>query len=124
EAKIPAAWFAVPVTPEVEFEAWITPYVIITGIIVPKRGLMFGYDVKISGGVTSMDDILEKFFPVVYCRKHELTGNENVYCKYENEGIQLFTSSLYLTRRSNNFAYNIDCFSWGQFALPYKIPPK
>ncbi|KAH9301864.1 hypothetical protein KI387_013447, partial [Taxus chinensis] len=94
---MPAAGFAVPVAPAgVEFEARITPYVIITCIIAASGGLMFGYDVGISGGVTSMDDFLVKFFPVVYRKKHEMGDNENAYCKYDNEGLQLFTSSLYL----------------------------
>jgi MFS transporter, SP family, sugar:H+ symporter len=29
-------------------------------------GLMFGYDVGVSGGVTSMHPFLKKFFPAVY----------------------------------------------------------
>jgi hypothetical protein len=33
----------------VEFEARITPYVIMTCIIAASGGLMFGYDVGISG---------------------------------------------------------------------------
>lgn len=55
---------------------------------------MFGYDVGISGGVTSMDDFLEKFFHTVYLNKQK--AKENAYCKYDNQGLQLFTSSLYL----------------------------
>lgn len=65
-------------------------------------GLMFGYDVGISGGVTSMDDFLEKFFPAVYRKKHE--DKESNYCKYDNQGLQLFTSSLYLAGLVATFA--------------------
>ncbi|GLJ21729.1 hypothetical protein SUGI_0404990 [Cryptomeria japonica] len=78
-----------------EFEGHITPYVIITCILAASGGLMFGYDIGISGGVTSMDTFLEKFFPVVYLRKKE-PHHENAYCKYDNESLQLFTSSLYM----------------------------
>lgn len=41
-----------------------------------------------------MDDFLLKFFPVVYTKKHR--AKENNYCKYDNQLLQLFTSSLYL----------------------------
>uniref|UniRef100_A0A0D6R242 Major facilitator superfamily (MFS) profile domain-containing protein n=1 Tax=Araucaria cunninghamii TaxID=56994 RepID=A0A0D6R242_ARACU len=92
---MPAAGFAAPAAPgAVEFEAKITAYVIMTCILAASGGLMFGYDVGISGGVTSMDDFLEKFFPVVYRKKKSV--HENAYCKYDNQGLQLFTSSLYL----------------------------
>lgn len=78
-----------------EFEAKITPIVIISCIMAATGGLMFGYDVGVSGGVTSMPSFLEKFFPVVYHKtlQKELDSN---YCKYDNQGLQLFTSSLYL----------------------------
>lgn len=46
------------------------------------------------GGVTSMDDFLIKFFPRVHERKLHVA--ENNYCKYDDETLQLFTSSLYL----------------------------
>lgn len=42
-----------------------------------------------------MPDFLRKFFPVVY-RKTEDTTNNSYYCQYDNQGLQLFTSSLYL----------------------------
>ena len=42
-----------------------------------------------------MPDFLKKFFPVVYKRTQE-KGLDSNYCKYDNQGLQLFTSSLYL----------------------------
>lgn len=78
-----------------EFEAKITPIVIISCIMAATGGLMFGYDVGVSGGVTSMPEFLEKFFPVVYRKTQDPNINSN-YCKYDNQGLQLFTSSLYL----------------------------
>lgn len=85
-----------------QFEAKITPIVIISCIMASTGGLMFGYDVGISGGVTSMDDFLEKFFPAVFRKKHE--DKESNYCKYDNQGLQLFTSSLYLAGLVATFA--------------------
>ena len=77
-----------------EFEAKITPIVIISCIMAATGGLMFGYDVGVSGGVTSMPSFLRKFFPVVY--EKTLLNEDSNYCKYDNQNLQLFTSSLYL----------------------------
>ncbi|CAL5354997.1 unnamed protein product [Camellia sinensis] len=85
-----------------QFEAKITPIVIMSCIMAATGGLMFGYDVGVSGGVTSMNDFLKKFFPVVYRRKTEGNLDSN-YCKYDNQGLQLFTSSLYLAGLTSTF---------------------
>jgi len=50
----------------------------------------------VSGGVTSMDDFLKEFFPDVYMRKN-MHQNETDYCKYDNQVLTLFTSSLYIS---------------------------
>lgn len=42
-----------------------------------------------------MDPFLKKFFPVVYRNKHQNT-HQNDYCKYNNQGLAMFTSSLYI----------------------------
>lgn len=42
-----------------------------------------------------MDSFLLKFFPDVYKKTHENMVESN-YCKYDNQKLQLFTSSLYL----------------------------
>ncbi|CAD5172952.1 unnamed protein product [Musa acuminata subsp. malaccensis] len=98
---MPAAGFSVSASAGSEFDAKITPIVIISCFMAATGGLMFGYDVGISGGVTSMDDFLIKFFPEVYRRKHET--KESNYCKYDNQGLQLFTSSLYLAGLTATF---------------------
>lgn len=48
-----------------------------------------------AGGVTSMPSFLQRFFPDVYRRTQE-HGIDSNYCKYDNQQLQLFTSSLYL----------------------------
>ncbi|PVH33030.1 hypothetical protein PAHAL_9G551900 [Panicum hallii] len=96
-----AGGFSVSAPSGVEFEAKITPIVIISCIMAATGGLMFGYDVGISGGVTSMDDFLGKFFPAVLRKKHE--DKDSNYCKYDNQGLQLFTSSLYLAGLTATF---------------------
>ncbi|KAK9936245.1 hypothetical protein M0R45_013095 [Rubus argutus] len=78
-----------------EYAGNLTSYVLVTCIIAAMGGLIFGYDIGISGGVTSMNSFLEKFFPSVY-RKKELDKSTNQYCKYDSQTLTMFTSSLYL----------------------------
>ncbi|KAJ9189357.1 hypothetical protein P3X46_000664 [Hevea brasiliensis] len=81
--------------PARNYEGGVTTFVIMTCFVAAFGGLIFGYDIGISGGVTSMDSFLKKFFPTVY-RKETEKHRENMYCKFESHLLQLFTSSLYL----------------------------
>ncbi|XVF54932.1 hypothetical protein PTKIN_Ptkin05aG0220400 [Pterospermum kingtungense] len=56
-------------------------------------GLIFGYDLGVSGGVISVDSFLKKFFPHVYQRMKEDTNISN-YCKFDSQLLTLFTSSF------------------------------
>ncbi|KAF6143695.1 hypothetical protein GIB67_021705 [Kingdonia uniflora] len=76
------------------YKGKVTSYVIMACIFGAVGGAIFGYDIGISGGVTSMDDFLGKFFRKVYHKKS--LSHENNYCKYNNQGLSAFTSSLYL----------------------------
>lgn len=95
-----------------DFPAKLTCQVFLCSIIAAFGGLMFGYDIGISGGVTSMDDFLEKFFPSVYVKKHH--ARENNYCKYDNQYLQMFTSSLYLSAIVFSFFASIVCKKYGR----------
>ncbi|KAL5729385.1 Sugar transport protein 7 [Ranunculus cassubicifolius] len=79
-----------------EYQGKVTSYVVIACIVAAVGGAIFGYDIGISGGVTSMDDFLSKFFKQVFIKKHQTDQGENNYCKYNNHGLSAFTSSLYL----------------------------
>ncbi|KAL9319632.1 hypothetical protein ACSQ67_011471 [Phaseolus vulgaris] len=57
---------------------------------------LFGYDLGITGGVTSMETFLIKFFPSVYKQMKGESNHESQYCKFNNQLLTLFTSSLYL----------------------------
>ncbi|XP_059642449.1 sugar carrier protein C-like [Cornus florida] len=72
----------------------LTTNVLVTCIVAAMGGLIFGYDLGISGGVTSMPSFLEEFFPSVY-RKEKLETGTNQYCKFDSETLTMFTSSLY-----------------------------
>lgn len=43
-----------------------------------------------------MDEFLAKFFPVVLAKKRAAAATENAYCKYNDQKLQAFTSSLYI----------------------------
>lgn len=81
----------------------LTLYVTITCIVAAMGGLIFGYDIGISGGVTSMPSFLQKFFPSVY-KKQSLDTSTNQYCKFDSETLTLFTSSLYLAALCSSIA--------------------
>nr|XP_010942230.1 sugar transport protein MST6-like [Elaeis guineensis] len=78
-----------------DYPGKMTFYVFFACLIAATGGLIFGYDVGISGGVTSMDSFLEKFFPAVH-RKELDTVSTNQYCKFDSQLLTAFTSSLYL----------------------------
>uniref|UniRef100_A0A803Q664 Major facilitator superfamily (MFS) profile domain-containing protein n=1 Tax=Cannabis sativa TaxID=3483 RepID=A0A803Q664_CANSA len=59
-------------------------------------GLIFGYDLGISGGLTSMDSFLNQFFPSVYAKQNSMTISDDQYCKFDSQLLTLFTSSLYV----------------------------
>ncbi|CAN6342110.1 unnamed protein product [Urochloa humidicola] len=92
---MPAGGFSMSPPPPsgVEFEAKITTPVVMSSVMVAIGGLMFGYDIGVSGGVTSMHTFQREFFPSVLTYDRRKDSN---YCKYDNQGLQLFTSSLYL----------------------------
>ncbi|RZS08300.1 hypothetical protein BHM03_00039258, partial [Ensete ventricosum] len=104
-----------------EYPGKLTLFVFLTCVVAATGGLIFGYDIGISGvisiyslfdllflsafgsdvgwgwvgGVTSMDSFLEKFFPEVY-RKEKKDTSTNQYCKFDSQLLTTFTSSLYL----------------------------
>ena len=55
---------------------------------------LFGWDNGVTGGVVSMRGFLEQFFPETIGK--ESTPSGDLYCTYNNQKIQWFTSSLFL----------------------------
>lgn len=78
-----------------QYEGRMTGFVIMTCVVAGTGGLIFGYDIGISGGVTSSDDFLGKFFPSVL-HAEKAVMKESQYCKFDSELLTLFTSSLYV----------------------------
>ncbi|CAJ1971772.1 unnamed protein product [Sphenostylis stenocarpa] len=86
--------FAVDASSPSALNGRITLSVVITCIVAASSGLIFGYDIGITGGVTTMKPFLEKFFPSIL--RKSTRAERNVYCVYDNQLLTLFTSSLHL----------------------------
>ncbi|KAM0907029.1 hypothetical protein ACQ4PT_016370 [Festuca glaucescens] len=78
-----------------DYPGRLTLFVFITCLVAATGGLIFGYDIGISGGVTSMDPFLSRFFPSV-SRKQREADDSNQYCKFDSQPLTMFNSSLYL----------------------------
>ena len=59
-----------------------------------------------------MEDFLIKFFPTIHERK--LHAVENNFCKYDDQKLQLFTSSLYLAALVASFGASKACRVFGR----------
>ncbi|PUZ70182.1 hypothetical protein GQ55_2G206100 [Panicum hallii var. hallii] len=79
-----------------DYPGRLTPFVFMACMVAATGGLIFGYDIGISGGVTSMDPFLLRFFPSVYRKQAEAADGGNQYCKFDSQLLTLFTSSLYV----------------------------
>ncbi|KAK1609210.1 hypothetical protein QYE76_032883 [Lolium multiflorum] len=80
----------------------MTAFVFFSCLVASSGGLIFGYDIGISGGVTSMDSFLSEFFPSVYAQA-KANKDTNQYCKFNSQLLTLFTSSLYLAALATSF---------------------
>ncbi|PIA50560.1 hypothetical protein AQUCO_01200028v1 [Aquilegia coerulea] len=78
-----------------QYKGRMTAFLILSCMMAAMGGVIFGYDSGISGGVTSMEPFLRKFFPEVYIK---MKNDQNIsnYCKFDSQLLTLFTSSLYI----------------------------
>ncbi|KAM0023700.1 putative sugar transport protein STP/MST-like, plant [Helianthus debilis subsp. tardiflorus] len=79
----------------VKYNGQITSFVVLSCMVAATGGIIFGYDIGISGGVTSMEPFLKKFFPEVYNKMKKDTKISN-YCTFDSQLLTSFTSSLYV----------------------------
>ncbi|PKA48294.1 Sugar transport protein 7 [Apostasia shenzhenica] len=86
----------------VQYKGGVTPFVIMVCLVAAIGGSIFGYDIGISGGVTSMDPFLETFFPAVYGKKKQ--QSEGNYCRYDSQVLSAYVSSLYLAGLAGSLA--------------------
>lgn len=67
-------------------------------VVASFGGLLFGYDIGVTGGVTEMEYFQNKFFHSVWVVNYgpDKVSNDSPYCKYDSQTLQLFASSLYI----------------------------
>ncbi|KAK4741203.1 hypothetical protein SAY87_024791 [Trapa incisa] len=92
----------------------LTFRVLVTSIIAASGGLIFGYDLGISGGVTSMDSFLKEFFPKVYLKESRVKPSDDQYCKFNSQTLTMFTSSLYLSALFASMIASVATRAWGR----------
>ena len=71
-----------------------TPYVILVCVVAASGGLLFGYDLGVTGGVTQMPSFLAAFFPHIAAAQKG--ADASPWCTFDDPRLQLFTSSLFL----------------------------
>ncbi|KAL4329857.1 hypothetical protein AHAS_Ahas13G0342000 [Arachis hypogaea] len=64
-----------------QYPGKLTFRIFVTCMVAAFGGLIFGYDLGISGGVTSIDPFLKKFFPDVYAKEMNMKPSDNQYCR-------------------------------------------
>ncbi|KAK3142438.1 hypothetical protein QOZ80_4BG0346450 [Eleusine coracana subsp. coracana] len=77
-----------------DYGGGVTFPVVLTCLMAASCGLIFGYDIGVSGGVTQMESFLRKFFPEVLSGKKN--ANRDAYCRYDDQLLTAFTSSLFI----------------------------
>ncbi|XP_057778549.1 hexose carrier protein HEX6-like [Salvia miltiorrhiza] len=96
-----------------QYNGRITSYLVLSCLVATMGAFIFGYDIGVSGGVTSMEPFLEKFFRKIYKRMKEDTKISN-YCKFDSQFLTLFTSSLYLAGLVSSFCASFVTDTFGR----------
>ncbi|KAJ1279672.1 hypothetical protein BS78_04G172200 [Paspalum vaginatum] len=76
------------------YSSEITFTVVMSCLMAASGGLIFGYDISITGGLTQMQSFLEAFFPDIMEKMNNATQDE--YCIFNSQVLTTFVSSLYL----------------------------
>lgn len=93
------------------YRGGITVYVVIAALAAASGGLLFGYDIGVTGGVTAAPQFLADFFPEV--ANHKETSS-SPYCTYDAVELQLFTSSLFLSGAVTAIVGSWTTSKWGR----------
>ncbi|KFM26855.1 H(+)/hexose cotransporter 2 [Auxenochlorella protothecoides] len=73
-----------------------------------------GYDIGVTGGVHSMASFQEKFFPEIYERTQLGVSDTSPYCKYDNQVLQTFTSTMFLAGMFSSLVAATVCRKYGR----------
>lgn len=78
-----------------EYNGKVTWYVVLVSLIAASGGLLFGYDLGVTGGVESFPEFQNKFFPEVAAAQ-AADRTVDPYCSYDSQKLSAFTSVLFL----------------------------
>lgn len=97
----------------------ITYFVVASCVMAAMGGVIFGYDIGVSGGIMSMGPFLKRFFPKVYKLEEEdrtrrSNYNNNHYCLFNSQLLTSFTSSLYVSGFITSLLASSVTRSWGR----------
>lgn len=81
-----------------DYNGKVTWYVVCVALIAASGGLLFGYDLGVTGGVESFPDFQAKFFPEVAAAQ-AADASVDPYCSYSSQKLSAFTSVLFLAGR-------------------------
>uniref|UniRef100_A0A0E0G8N1 Major facilitator superfamily (MFS) profile domain-containing protein n=1 Tax=Oryza nivara TaxID=4536 RepID=A0A0E0G8N1_ORYNI len=73
----------------------VTFTVVMSCLTAGAGGLLLGYDIGVTGGVTQMESFLQAFFPEVL-RKMS-SAKQDAYCIFDSQVLNAFVSSFYLS---------------------------
>uniref|UniRef100_A0ACD5YN84 Uncharacterized protein n=2 Tax=Avena sativa TaxID=4498 RepID=A0ACD5YN84_AVESA len=76
------------------YSSEITFTVVMSCLMAASGGLIFGYDISITGGLTQMQSFLEAFFPEILEKMNN--AQQDAYCIFDSQVLTTFVSSLYL----------------------------
>ncbi|KAI5017116.1 hypothetical protein ZWY2020_037494 [Hordeum vulgare] len=76
------------------YSSEITFTVVMSCLMAASGGLIFGYDISITGGLTQMTSFLEAFFPEIIEKINNT--QQDAYCIFDSQVLTTFVSSLYL----------------------------
>ncbi|GJM85329.1 hypothetical protein PR202_ga01770 [Eleusine coracana subsp. coracana] len=76
------------------YSSEITFTVVMSCLMAASGGLIFGYDISITGGLTQMKSFLEAFFPDILEKMNNAA--QDAYCIFDSQVLTTFVSSLYL----------------------------
>ncbi|KAG6543969.1 hypothetical protein Mapa_014593 [Marchantia paleacea] len=94
------------------YEGRTTPYVLVTVATATCMFMSVGYEINIAGGVSAMDSFLQEFYPKLY--RNQTSSNN--YCRFNDQFLQLYTSSLFLAALSTCLFASYPTRVWGRRA--------
>ncbi|KAL5208665.1 hypothetical protein ABZP36_033100 [Zizania latifolia] len=90
----------------------VTFTVVVSCLTAASSGLLLGYDIGITGGLTQMESFLEAFFPDVLRKMSN--AKQDAYCIFNSQVLNAFVSSFYLASMLASVVAGHVTKTWGR----------